>query len=110
MADGVEMTLEFASLRTARRMAAKLMPLAAIRPTPKSAPVGRDAPFAIAVVGFTAIFATSVSETVPLDALPMGELKLPIGMLVLSLSADHAAQFTPSAAFLVWETSTMIAS
>ena len=48
-----------------------------------------------------AIFATSVRETVPLDELPMGELKLPIGMLVLSLSADHAAQFTPSAAFLV---------
>src|SRR6185503_7685350 len=100
IADGVAMMLESVSLRTARMMAAKLKPLSTMRPTPRSAPLGSDAPLASAVVGFAAMLATSVSEIVPDEELPMGELKAPTGMFV-PFELEYAAQLTPSAADLL---------
>ena len=99
-ADGVEIRLVFESPCSARIIAAKFTPVAAMRPMPKVVPV----PSAAGALEGLSTACASCARLTP----PTGDWNVPRGMLLLS--SDHTAQFTPSSASLVTCTSTMMAS
>src|SRR5580693_4054953 len=99
--EGVAMTLVSVSLRMARNMAAKLMPLLATRPRATVVPFSSAE---LMLVGLTTALARSTRL-----APPTGVRKVAPGMVVPLLS-DQVAQFTPSSEDLARFTSTMIAS
>jgi hypothetical protein len=101
-AEGVAITLVFESLCNARIIAAKFTPLLAMRPRPNVVPEGM--PTSAAPPGSSTARARSTRFT------PATGLRNPPTGILVSLSLDQTAQFTPSSAFLLTLTSTMMAS